>query len=127
VDVRLYSVIYDAVDDIRKAMEGLLTPTVQEKVIGRAEVRQIFKIPKVGTVAGCRVVQGLIQRSARLRVLRDSVVIYDGQLATLKHFKDDVREVRDGLECGLSVQNYNDLKEGDVLEFYLLEEVQKTL
>jgi translation initiation factor IF-2 len=127
VDIRLYTVIYDAVDDIRKAMEGLLAPTVQEKVIGRAEVRQIFRIPKVGPVAGCRVIQGVAQRNARLRVLRDSVVIYEGQLASLKHFKDDVREVREGMECGLAVQNYNDVKEGDVLEFYQMEEVQKTL
>ena len=127
VDIRVYSVIYDAVDDMKKAMEGLLAPTFQEKVLGRAEVRQIFRIPKMGAVAGCRVIQGVVQRNARLRVLRDSVVIYEGQLASLKHFKDDVREVREGMECGLSVQNYNDVKEGDVLEFYQLEEVQKTL
>jgi translation initiation factor IF-2 len=127
VDVRLYSIIYDATDDVKKAMEGLLAPTMQEKVLGRAEVRQIFRVPKIGTVAGCRVVQGIVQRSARLRLLRDSVVIYEGQLASLKHFKDDVREVKEGNECGLSVQNYGDLKEGDVLEFYTVEEVQRTL
>ncbi|MBI5440137.1 MAG: translation initiation factor IF-2 [Deltaproteobacteria bacterium] len=127
VDIRLYTIIYDATDDVKKAMEGLLAPTMQEKVLGRAEVRQIFRVPKIGTVAGCRVTQGVVQRSARLRLLRDSVVVYEGQLASLKHFKDDVREVKEGLECGLSVQNYADLKEGDVLEFYMVEEVQRTL
>jgi translation initiation factor IF-2 len=127
VDVRLYTIIYDATDDVKKAMEGLLAPTLQEKVLGRAEVRQIFRVPKIGTVAGCRVTQGVVQRSAKLRVLRDSVIIYEGQLASLKHFKDDVREVREGMECGLSVQNYPDLKEGDVLEFYVVEEIQRTL
>jgi translation initiation factor IF-2 len=127
VDVRLYSIIYDATDDVKKAMGGLLSPTIEEKVIGRVEVRQLFRVPKIGLIAGCRVTQGIVQRSARLRVLRDSVVIYEGQLASLKHFKDDVREVKEGNECGLSVQNYNDLKEGDVLEFYTIEEIERTL
>jgi translation initiation factor IF-2 len=127
VDVRLYNIIYDATDDVKKAMEGLLAPTIEEKVTGRAEVRQLFRAPKIGTIAGCRVTQGVVQRSAKLRVLRDSVVVYQGQLASLKHFKDDVREVKEGNECGLSVQNYNDVKEGDVLEFYQVEEVQRTL
>jgi translation initiation factor IF-2 len=127
VDVRLYNVIYDATDDMKKAMEGLLAPTFEEKVIGRAEVRQLFRAPKIGTIAGCRVTQGVVQRSAKLRVLRDSVVVYQGQLASLKHFKDDVREAKEGMECGLSIQNYNDIKEGDVLEFFTVEEVQRTL
>jgi translation initiation factor IF-2 len=127
VDVRLYNVIYDATDDMKKAMEGLLAPTFEERVIGRAEVRQLFRAPKIGTIAGCRVTQGVVQRSAKLRVLRDSVVVYQGQLASLKHFKDDVREAKEGMECGLSIQNYNDIKEGDVLEFFTVEEVQRTL
>ncbi|MBI5014584.1 MAG: translation initiation factor IF-2 [Deltaproteobacteria bacterium] len=127
VDVRLYNVIYDATDDVKKAMGGLLAPTLEEKVIGRAEVRQLFRAPKIGTIAGCRVTQGVVQRGAKLRVLRDSVVVYQGQLASLKHFKDDVREVKEGLECGLSVQNYNDVKEGDILEFFTIEEIQRTL
>lgn len=127
VDVRLYNVIYDATDDLRKALAGLLTPTQQERVLGRAEVRQTFKIPKAGTVAGCYITQGLAQRNARLRLLRDNVVIYTGELASLKRFKDDVREVREGFECGLSIQNYNDVKEGDVLEFFVVEEIERTL
>ncbi|NTU59718.1 MAG: translation initiation factor IF-2, partial [Deltaproteobacteria bacterium] len=127
VDIRLYNIIYDATDDVKKAMGGLLSPTIEEKVIGRVEVRQLFRVPKIGTIAGCRVTQGVVQRSARLRVLRDSVVIYEGQLASLKHFKDDVREVKEGNECGLSIQNYNDIKEGDILEFYTQEEVERTL
>lgn len=127
VDVRLYNVIYDATDDLRKALAGLLAPTQQERVLGRAEVRQTFKIPKAGTVAGCYVTQGLVQRNAKLRLLRDNVVIYTGELASLKRFKDDVREVREGFECGLSIQNYNDVKEGDVLEFFVVEEIERTL
>ncbi|MDW7711159.1 MAG: translation initiation factor IF-2 [Deferrisomatales bacterium] len=127
VDVRLYSVIYDATDDLRKALGGLLAPTRQERVLGRTEVRQIFKIPKAGTVAGCYVTQGVAQRNARVRLLRESVVIYTGELASLKRFKDDVREVREGFECGLSIQNYNDVKEGDVVEFFVIEEIERTL
>jgi translation initiation factor IF-2 len=127
VDVRLYNVIYDATDDVKRALEGLLAPSIEEKVLGRAEVRQIFRVAKVGTVAGCFVNQGLVHRNAKLRLLRDSVVVYDGELASLKRFKEDAREVREGFECGLSILNYNDVKEGDVLEFYELEEVQRTL
>ncbi len=127
VDLRLYSVIYDAIDDVKKALEGLLAPTEEERVLGRAEVRQTFRVPKVGTVAGCVVTEGVVQRSARVRLLRDSVVVYDGELASLKRFKDDAKEVREGFECGLSIANYNDVKEGDVLEFYTVEEVARTL
>ncbi len=122
VDIRLYSVIYDAIDDLNKAVQGLLAPTIEEKVLGRAEVRQLFRVPKVGTVAGCYVTEGVAQRSARVRLLRDNVVVYEGTLASLKRFKDDVREVREGMECGLSIQNYNDIKEGDVVEFFVMEE-----
>jgi len=127
VDIRLYNVIYDATDDLKKALAGLLAPTQEERVLGRAEVRQTFKIPKAGTVAGCFVTQGVVQRNAQLRLLRDSVVIYQGELASLKRFKDDVREVREGFECGLSIQNYNDVKEGDVIEFFVVEDVERTL
>ncbi|NOY44759.1 MAG: translation initiation factor IF-2 [Deltaproteobacteria bacterium] len=122
VDIRLYNVIYDAIDDLNKAVQGLLAPTIEEKVLGRAEVRQLFRVPKVGTVAGCYVTEGVAQRSARVRLLRDNVVVYEGTLASLKRFKDDVREVREGMECGLSIQNYNDIKEGDVVEFFVMEE-----
>ncbi|MHB8766841.1 MAG: translation initiation factor IF-2 [Deferrisomatales bacterium] len=127
VDVRLYNVIYDATDDVKKALEGLLAPSIEERVLGRAEVRQIFKVPKAGTVAGCMVIQGVVQRNAKLRLLRDSVVVYQGELASLKRFKDDAKEVREGFDCGLSIQNYNDVKEGDVLEFYVLDQVVRTL
>ncbi|MDF1552698.1 MAG: translation initiation factor IF-2 [Deferrisomatales bacterium] len=127
VDIRLYNVIYDASDDVKRALEGLLTPTIQEKTIGHAEVRQIFKAPKVGTIAGCYVTQGVVQRNARVRLLRDSVVVFTGELDSLKRFKDDAKEVREGFECGLSIVNYNDIKEGDTLEFFVLEEIKRTL
>ncbi len=127
VDMRLYNVIYDATDDVKKALAGLLAPTEEERVLGRAEVRQIFRVPKIGTVAGCAVTQGVVQRNARLRLLRESVVVYEGELASLKRFKDDAKEVREGFECGLSIQNYNDVKEGDVLEFYVVEQVAREL
>ncbi len=127
VDVRLYNVIYDATDDVKKALAGLLAPTEEERVLGRAEVRQIFRVPKIGTVAGCAVTQGVVQRNARLRLLRENVVVYEGELASLKRFKDDAKEVREGFECGLSIQNYNDVKEGDVLEFYVVEQVAREL
>lgn len=127
VDIRLYDVIYDATDDVKKAMSGLLAPRLQEKFLGRAEIRQTFKVPKVGTVAGCHVTEGVVQRNARLRLIRDNVVVWEGTLSSLKRFKDDAREVREGFECGLSVQDYNDIKIGDVLEFYQIEEIAQTV
>ena len=127
VDVRTYNIIYEAVDDITRAMEGLLSPESREKVMGRAEVRELFKVSKVGTIAGCRVLDGKAMRSVRVRVLRDSVQMYDGKVASLRHFKNDAREVEAGLECGVGVEGYNDLKMGDVIEFYTLEEFARTL
>ncbi len=127
VDIRLYNVIYEAIDEIKAAIQGMLAPTVEERVLGRAEVRRLFRIPKVGTVAGCYVTEGVVRRSAKVRLIRDNVVVYEGEVGSLKRFKEDVREVREGLECGISIQNYNDLKEGDVIEFYVLEEVARTL
>ncbi len=127
VDIRLYNVIYEAIDEIKAAIEGMLAPAVEERVLGRAEVRRLFRIPKVGTVAGCYVTEGVVRRSAKVRLIRDNVVVYEGEVGSLKRFKDDVREVREGLECGISIQNYNDLKEGDVIEFYVLEELARTL
>ncbi len=121
VDVRLYSVIYDAINDIKKAMEGLLEPTFKEKVMGRAEVREVFHIPKVGNIAGCFVLSGQIERNTQARLVRDSVVIYDGKINSLKRFKDDVKEVASGYECGLSFEKYQDLKSGDIIEPYILE------
>ena len=128
VDVRLYSIIYDALNDIRAAMEGLLEPTLKERVLGRAEVRQMFTIPKAGLVAGCYVVDGVISRaSVGVRVIRDSVVAYEGKLGSLRRFKDDVREVQQGYECGITVENFNDLKAGDIIEAYVVDKIAAKL
>ncbi|MGE3527016.1 MAG: translation initiation factor IF-2, partial [Gemmatimonadales bacterium] len=127
VDVRTYRIIYEAVEDVRNALEGMLKPEERETVLGEAEVLQLFKVSKVGLVAGCTVRNGVIQRAGKVRVVRDGVQIYDGSLASLKRFKDDVKEVREGLECGLSIENFNDLKVGDMIESYRMEEVKRTL
>jgi len=126
VDVRLYDVIYNVIDEVKAAMTGMLKPRTREVVLGQIEVRKIFKVSKVGTIAGCYVKNGKVTRDARLRVLRDSVIVYDGKLASLKRFKDDAREVAEGFECGISVENFNDIKEGDVLEAYAMEQVALT-
>jgi translation initiation factor IF-2 len=127
VDVRLYSVIYDVVDDVHKAMEGMLEPTLKETTQGRAEVRNTFHISKIGTIAGCAVLSGKINRNANVRLLRDNVVVYEGKLASLKRFKDDVKEVLEGYECGLGIENYNDIQVGDQIEAYVIEKVAGTL
>ena len=128
VDVRLYTVIYDAIAAIRAAMEGLLEPTLKEKSLGRAEVRQTFNISKIGVIAGCYVSEGLIARNcAGARVIRDNVVAYEGKLSSLKRFKDDAREVQTGFECGISIENFNDIKPGDVIEVYAIEEIPAKL
>ena len=127
MDIRYYNIIYDAVDEIKAAMSGLLAPEQKEEVIGTAEIRQVFRISKVGSIAGCMVTSGVVRRNARLRLLRDHVVIYTGELDSLKRFKDDVREVKEGFECGLSIKNYNDIAEGDQLEFFEIKEVARTL
>jgi len=128
VDIRYYNVIYEAVDDVKAALSGMLAPEKKENVLGLVEVRQIFRISKVGTVAGCYVSEGLVRRSgAKVRVLRDNVVVHDGELDSLKRFKDDVREVKAGFECGLSLRNFDDLKVGDQLEVYEVVEVARTL
>src|SRR5450756_1079938 len=127
VDVRYYDIIYDAVDELKLAMSGMLTPDKKEEVIGTAEIRQVFKVSKIGSIAGCMVTAGIVKRTARLRLLRDNVVIYTGALESLKRFKDDVREVKEGFECGLNIKNYNDIAEGDVLEFFEIREVARSL
>jgi translation initiation factor IF-2 len=127
VDIRYYDIIYEAVDEVKAALSGMLTPEKKEAVLGLVEVRQVFRISKVGTVAGCYVTEGLIRRNARVRVLRDNVVIHDGELESLKRFKDDVREVKAGFECGLSIRSYTDIKVGDQLEAYEVQEVARTL
>jgi translation initiation factor IF-2 len=127
VDVRSYRIIYEAVDEVRSALEGLLKPESKETVLGDAVVLQLFKVSKVGTIAGCQVRNGIITRTAKARVLRDGVQVYDGSLSSLKRFKDDVKEVKEGLECGIGIENFNDLKMGDVIEAYRVEEVKRTL
>ena len=125
VDVRTYRVIYDIVDEVKKAMQGLLAPEEKEVYLGSAEVRATFKIPKVGTVAGCYVKDGVIRRNAMVRLVRDGVVVYEGKIASLKRFKDDVREVQAGYECGVGLENFNDIKVGDVIECYTVEKVER--
>src|SRR5688572_26484512 len=127
VDVRTYRIIYEAVEDVRNALEGLLKPEERETVLGEAEVLQLFKVSKVGTIAGCMVRSGTIQRTAKARVVRDGTSVYTGTLSSLKRFKDDVREVREGLECGIGIENFNDLKPGDRIESYRMEEIKRTL
>jgi len=127
IDIRYYNIIYEAVDDVKAALTGMLAPERKENTLGTVEVREIFRISKVGTVAGCFVSDGLVRRNARVRVLRDSVVIHEGEFDSLKRFKDDVREVKSGFECGLSLKGYNDLKAGDQLEVFEVVEVARTL
>lgn len=125
VEIKQYSIIYQAIEDVEAAMKGMLDPKYEEKVIGNAEVRQTFKISNVGTIAGCYVISGKVERNAGVRVIRENVVIHDGHLATLKRFKDDVKEVTKGFECGIQIENYNDIKEGDVIEAYIMEEIKR--
>jgi translation initiation factor IF-2 len=127
VDIRLYDVIYEAIEDVRSALEGMLTPDEREVLLGAAEVRQLFKVPRTGTVAGCYVTEGVIRRNDPVRLVRDNVQIYRGQLGSLKRFKDDVREVREGFECGMNIDGYNDVKVGDVIECFTVEHVARTL
>ena len=127
VDIRYYNIIYEAVDEVKAALSGLLSPEKKESVLGMAEVRQVFRISKVGAVAGCMVTDGLVKRSAHVRVLRDNVVIHSGELDSLKRFKEDVKEVKSGYDCGLSIKNFNEIEEGDQLEFFEVVEVARTL
>lgn len=125
VDVRFYDVIYQLIDDIRSAIVGMLKPIYKENVIGRAEVRQTFHVPKLGMIAGCSVLDGRVERNARARVLRDSVIVYDGKISSLRRFKDDVKEVKAGFECGIGIENFNDIKEKDILEAYEIQEIKQ--
>jgi translation initiation factor IF-2 len=127
VEIYLFTVIYDLVDRLKQALSGMLKPIEKEVVLGHAEVKEIFRIPKVGTVAGCMVEDGRIVRSSLIRVLRDNVVIHSGKLSSLKRFKDDAAEVKEGLECGMSLENFNDVKPGDVLEAYEVKYQERTL
>ena len=123
VELRLYTVIYDLLDDVKQAMLGMLEPILKENVLGQAEVRELFKVPKIGNVAGCFVTDGKVARNAEVRLLRDNVVILTGKVGSLRRFKDDVAEVKDGTECGIGIANYNDVKVGDVIEFFVTERI----
>ena len=127
VDIRYYNIIYDAVDELKAAMSGMLTPDKKEEIIGTAEIRQVFKVSKIGSIAGCMVTAGVVRRAARLRLLRQNIVIFTGELDSLKRFKDDAKEVKETFECGLNIKNYNDIEVGDVLEFFEIREVARTL
>jgi translation initiation factor IF-2 len=123
VDVRLYSIIYDAINDMKQAMEGMLAPKYKERIVGRAEIREVFTIPKVGTIAGCHVLSGKMERNLEARLIRDSVVVYQGKIASIRRFKDDVKEVAAGYDCGVSIEKFQDLKQGDVIEPFVMEEI----
>ena len=127
VDIRYYNIIYDAVDDVKAALSGLLSPEQKEETIGLVEIRQIIRVPKIGNIAGCMVLEGVVRRGARVRLLRDNTVAWTGELDSLKRFKEDVREVREGFECGLSLKNYSDIQEGDQLEVFEIKEIARTL
>ncbi len=124
IDMRLYNVIYDVINDVKGAMVGLMDSTYKEHVVGTAEVREVYQIPKVGAIAGSYVTDGKIERGQSIRVVRDGVILYEGKNSSLRRFKDDAKEVQAGYECGIGVENFNDIKVGDVLECYYLEEIR---
>src|SRR5690606_12768754 len=125
IDIRMYSIIYDAINDLKDAMEGMLSPELKEEITGSAEIREIFKVSKIGTIAGCMVTNGKIFRNSGIRLIRDGVVIFTGELASLKRFKDDAKEVSKGFDCGMQIKNYNDIKELDIIEAFHEVEVKK--
>ena len=125
IDIRFYRIIYQAIEDVEKAMKGMLAPEFKENILGHAEVRTVFKVTGVGTVAGSYVTDGKVQRNASVRLLRDNVVVFEGKLDSLKRFKDDAKEVASGYECGISLEKFNDIKEGDVIECFVMEEVAR--
>jgi translation initiation factor IF-2 len=127
IDIRYYNIIYDAVDDVKAAMSGMLAPERRENHVGLVEIRQIIRVPKVGSIAGCMVLEGVVKRSSHARLLRDNVIIWTGEINSLRRFKDDVKEVKAGAECGLSLKAMDDIKEGDKLEIFEVEEVARTL
>ena len=127
VDIRTYSIIYDMIDDVRKAMEGLLAPKIVEVKIGSAEVRKIFTVSKIGTIAGCYVTEGKVTRTSTAKVIRKGQILFSGKIVSLKRFKDDMKEVTAGYECGISFENFNDIQEGDTMEFYIEEQEKQTL
>jgi len=127
IEIRLYSIIYKAIEEIKAAMEGMLAPEFEEKIVANVEIRETFKISKVGTIAGCMVLDGKITRNTKVRIVRDGIVVFTGELASLRRFKDDVKEVSSGYECGLNIANFNDIKVGDIIEGYEQVAVKRTL
>jgi translation initiation factor IF-2 len=127
IQIKMYSVIYNAIEEVKSAMEGLLEPKFEEKIVGNVEVREVFKVSKIGTIAGCYVTDGKIVRSNGVRIIRDGIVVYEGGLDSLKRFKDDVKEVTKGYECGIKIKNYNDIVEGDIIESFEQVEVKRKL
>jgi translation initiation factor IF-2 len=127
IEIRYYNIIYNLVDDVKDAMSGLLAPTLREERLGEAQILEIFNVSKVGKIAGCRVLDGVVQRGANVRLIRDNVVVHEGKLSQLKRFKDDAREVVAGQECGMAFENYQDMRAGDVIECYRVEEIKRTL
>ena len=126
-DIRYYSIIYELVDELKGTLSGMLAPHIRETIVGNAEILEVFSVSKVGRIAGCRVSEGMAKRDAYIRVLRDDVVIHEGQMSSLKRFKEDAREVREGNECGIGIDNYQDLRAGDIFEIFEKEEVQRSL
>jgi translation initiation factor IF-2 len=127
IEIRYYNIIYDLVDDVKKAMSGLLAPTLRETMLGNAQILEVFNISKVGKIAGCRVTDGTVERGANVRLIRDNVVVHEGKLSTLKRFKDEVKEVQSGQECGMAFENYQDMRVGDIIECYRVETIQRSL
>ena len=127
IELRYYSIIYNVIDDVKQALSGMLAPTLREKFLGNAQIQQVFNITKVGKVAGCKVVEGIVKRGAKVRLLRENVVIHEGALKTLKRLKDEVKEVREGLECGMAFENYDNIEAGDVIECFEIEEIARSL
>jgi translation initiation factor IF-2 len=127
IEIRYYNIIYDLVDDVKKVMSGLLAPTLRETMLGNAQILEVFNISKVGKIAGCKVTDGTVERGANVRLIRDNVVIHEGKLSQLKRFKDDVREVGAGMECGMAFESYQDMRQGDVIECYRVEQIQRSL
>ena len=127
IDIRLYSIIYDAINELKDAIEGMLAPETQEKIVANLEIRETFRISKVGTIAGCFCLDGKINRNSNIRIIRDGIVVYTGKLASLKRFKDDVKEVVSGQDCGLNIENFNDIKVGDIVEAYEVIEIKRKL
>ena len=127
IEIRYYNIIYNLVDDVKSAMSGLLSPTLRETMLGNALILEVFDISKVGKVAGCRITDGKVERGANVRLIRDNVVVHEGKLSTLKRFKDEVKEVDAGQECGMAFENYQDMRQGDVIECYRVEEIKRTL